>query len=205
MGSSRTNKFPDDVILDTAVLTVMRSPDGEAAPVRTKVGASRGGLEFDPGVEIRTLQYDGQRHKKAGHDRTTGWDSKFTGTMLELSADTAAMLESGATITDTAAVVGPPAVPATRKITPKSADALFAIGDYVEGPRLTWLRGNGGTFSVCADYGKVTQYKIGSKDKDEGEVPITIEHRAAPDADDAEAPFWFEITGPDIDEATAAE
>ena len=198
MGSSRTDRFPDDVLLDTAVLTAMRAPAGGGAAARAKVGASRGGLEFDPGTEMRTLQYDGQRHKKIGHHRTTGWDAKITGTMLELSPDNVVMLESGATVTEIAAAGGQPA---TRKIVPKSADGLYVAGDYVAEPKLTFLRGNGGTFSVCAAGGKVTQYKIGAKDKDEGEIPVTMELCAAADDPDDLAPFWFEITGPDIDAA----
>lgn len=187
MSSSRTATMPADVILDTAVLKVDR------AAVSTKVGASRGGLNHDPGTQWRYAEHDGQRKKLVGLDRVAGWDPKITGKLLQLNSANLKMVEPGHTRASTG--IAPNVV---ETITPQAASTLLVEGEYLENVRLEYLRGNGGTFAVVYPFGLVTQWKLASQDNNEAEFDVTIEARDDAAADDNAAPFYYEITGPDI-------
>lgn len=196
MPSSRTATLPADILMDTAVLYVDR---GTPTPASTKVGGTRGGLRFIPGTRWRNVEYDGGRTTRVGLQRITGWERpRIEGTLLQMNEDTAAMLETGSTSATAAAVVGPPAIPATTTITPKGASDPLVEDDYVANVRCVWSRGNGGTATVVFPLGWVDEYSVGSTDNNEGEFPIVIVAVQTEDQEDDEAPYYIELTGPDI-------
>lgn len=191
MPSSRTATMPADILIDSAVLKVDRGQ----VPVSTEIGASRGGLQFSPGMEMRSVEYDGRRAKKMGLDRVVSWDPKITGKMLQASPENLQMLEPGHT---SAIVAGVDPEVDTQTITPKAASTMLVVGEYLANVRLEYRRGNGGTWAVCFPYGIVTQWALAGQDNNEAEFDITIEARGdAEDSDDV-APFYYEVTGPDI-------
>lgn len=193
MPSSRTATMPADILIDSAVLKVDR---GSPSAVSTPIGASRGGLSFSPGMEMRSVEYDGRRAKKMGLDRVTSWDAKITGKMLQASPDNLKMLEPGHTSVVTA---GEDPKPDTQKVTPKPASTMLVQGEYLKNVRLEYRRGNGGTFAICFPFGIVTQWALAGQDNNEAEFDVTIEARGDADESDDVAPFYYEITGADIE------
>jgi hypothetical protein len=78
---------------------------------------------------------------------------------------------------------------------------MLAITDYRRWECL-WKRGNGGTFKVIFPLGLADVDSLSSKDNDEGESPITVKAVNDPDdidgSDEVPAPYFYEVTGPDI-------
>jgi hypothetical protein len=191
MPSSRTATMPADILIDSAVLKVSRGQ----VPTSTPIGASRGGLQFNPGREMRSVEYDGRRAMKMGLDRVVSWAPQISGNLLQANAENIKALEPGNTSVITA---GAGEADDVQKITPKPANAMLAEGEYLKDVRLEYRRGNGGTFAVCFPYGLVTQWQLAGQDNNEAEFSVTIEARGDADDSDDVAPFYYEITGPDI-------
>lgn len=169
--------LPSDALLDSGVLFVGS----------TAIGVSRGGLNFDPGRQIRNIPFDGKRSDVKGLDRVTGWDAKISGTLLEFAATDIARLEPGST----SAVVG-----GTTTITPKTAGTLFASGDYLTDVHLIFERAGGGYAAVYFAQGFVNRWgPLKGSDNAEAEVGIEISARAvvAASADVPKPPYVIEL------------
>jgi hypothetical protein len=174
--------MPTDLVEDSAVLRCDLVTPGTLVAV----GGTRGGLKFNPGIEIRAVPFDGKKSSRVvGLDRIVNRQPTITGTLLLINEQTLRMFEPGGS-------------GSTLTVTPKAAGAMFAVGDYKKFD-VTWDRSGGGTVVVTFPYGLVTQYEIGSQDQNEGEVPITIE--ACQRLDDGssttgEVPYTIVITDP---------
>jgi hypothetical protein len=127
-----TTNLPTDLALNAGVL--MRT----ISAVSTKLGVTRGAPDFDPGVDISDVQFDGMRMRLKGLSRKTGWKPVIKGTLIELgpaaSGKQTLVLEPGST----EATVG-----GVTTTTPKAAGAMFAANDYVTDLRWIFERGNG--------------------------------------------------------------
>lgn len=156
--------FPNDVILNTGVLT------HEVSAAQVTVGITRGGNNFVSGEERRTIEGDGiDRHLIIGLTRQAKWNQcRFEGTLIQLpSALTTKFLPGSATVS-----AGTPAVGTT---TPAAAGYVIALGDCLVKPTLTFARGSGGTFAVQFYYGIVAAWPgMNAKDINEGEFQYQI-------------------------------
>src|SRR5690242_14995414 len=88
---------PADVALDAGVLYVGDTP--------VAMGATRGGLSFDPGVTWRETDWDGKTTSIAGQERIVEYNSTITGKIVSLSSTLLQQLNPGSTKTT---VTGPP-------------------------------------------------------------------------------------------------
>lgn len=149
--SGYTSALPADVLLDTGVLSVAGSV----------MGVSRGGLRFDPGIDLRNLPYDGQKVATKGLDRIIKRSPMFVGTMLQASEADFNRYEPGG---------------ATPNITPKAQGLLFATGDYLTNLALAYQTGNDETVTITfADSICVRYELVGNVD---GEAEISVEFHA---------------------------
>lgn len=156
-----TSNLPNDVLLDSGVLYVGA----------TVFGATKGGLQFDPGVTYRNVEFDGKRSPIRLLDRKMSMAPKITGTVLELATGNIARLEPGATTATTGAWT------ASTSYQPKRAAGNLASGDYIADVRAIWLRGSGGFVQVRFPQALLTKYDITSQDAEEASIAIEIEAR----------------------------
>jgi hypothetical protein len=181
MPSGLTATTPDDLVLNVAVLYVGGSIVGTTAS-GTKFGLSKGGLDFDPGRKDREIEFDGKRAPIAQLEYPIDYDARIKGKIIQFGSEQIAYLEPGATLNG-------------DEYTPKSADTLYAEGDYLEDVMAVWVRGNGGLFVVKFPVARVVMYKVDSKDKQEAEISIDLKAFLALDvavADTSAAPYTIQ-------------
>lgn len=192
MPSSYTATLPDDILLDTAVLYY----DPVTPGTMVKFGGTRGGLTFNRGRTVRTVEVDGVSSPVVGIQRYVEGEATITGTTIVFSSDRLKVLEPGATSTDTGTA---PSI--VRKITPLANRTMIGASAYHKWECI-WKRGNGGTFKVVFPVGMATIASIGAADNNEGESAITVTAaNTAADAasvDETPATYYYEITGPDL-------
>lgn len=184
-----------DDLTDGSDLTTAAFTDSFAS--MTKFGGTRGGLTFNRNAEMRSVPYDGASGETAGLHRKTDGVPTITGTVLLFgSPSRVASVEPGST-TDTVGT----APNATMTVTPIPFRQMLSITDYHRWECI-WKRGNGGTFKVIFPMGLAEIASLGAQDNNEGESPITVKAVNNPDdiegTDEVPAPYFYEITGPDI-------
>lgn len=150
----------EDILKDAGILYVDIDGVGAGGPVL--LGASVDGFTFDPGKELREVQFDGKRAPVVGTHEIAGYQSIVSGTMLEFSDAQIPVYENGAT-----KAAGPPIV-----FTPKPAGALFAPGDYVKDLWLFLQRGSAGYIKIAMANALCRKYTMVSKDKEEVKVSV---------------------------------
>jgi hypothetical protein len=135
-------------------------------------GATRGGIRFANGKELRAIEFDGRRGRIVGHDRIVNWDPVITFDIVELNATVLARLEPGSTTV----VAG-----GTTTITPKKAGVLFAAADYLTNFRMAYPLGNSGQYvQVRFPKALVVNYE-GPTGTDKNEAVATVTIAAALD------------------------
>lgn len=160
MPASLTETLPDDLALNVAVLYHTASISAGAVS-GTKISATKGGLDFDPGIKEREIEYDGHRSETEGMAYRISYDSRIKGKIIQLGPTQIAILEPGATL------VG-------ETYTPRDADVLYSGSDYLTDVMCAWERGNGGLFVVEFPMARVITYKVDGKDKSEAEIMIDL-------------------------------
>ena len=181
---SGAQDLANDVLFDTAVLYI------DIAGVSTPLGASRGGLTFNPNREMRTIEYDGMTSPGVGTQRIVGTAPTITGSFIEIGeTQLAEVLETGHTTQFQAS---------TKRFLPKAARLIFADGDYVSYAKLTYQRANGGTYSVVFPRALCTQYEHTGEDKNESLVNITLVGVRTLVQGDDDIPYYIEMTGADV-------
>lgn len=150
--------LPKDVLLDAGVLYAASTP----------VGASRGGLSFDPQKVIRNIEFDGKRAEILGLDRIIEMKPVISGTMIEFGQADIVFYDTGATSSFANATA------VTGVITPKKAGILFATGDYVTNLALVFPRAEQGMGYIRVRFpkAKCNKYRLKGEDKSEGEVEV---------------------------------
>lgn len=160
--SGYNTRTPTDILIDTGVLSY------DVAAVDTVLGVSRGGLQFDPGITLHALDYDGRRSPIIGGDRISYRAPTISGSMLQLGPEDWKIFEPGAGGTGSA--------PGT--VLPKLAGLSLVIGEYVKNLTLTFTRSGGGTAKIKFFYALCTKYgPVGGKDNDEAEIAVNFEAR----------------------------
>lgn len=150
-----------DALLDSGVLYVGA----------TVFGVTKGGLNFDPGITYRNIDFDGKRSAVKLLDRKMMVQPKISGTVIQLSATNATQIEPGATTATTGAWTG------STSVTGKRAALNLGAGDYLTDVRAIWLRASGGFVQVRFPAALCTKYDIQSADADEVAIGIEIEAR----------------------------
>lgn len=183
-----SDTLPDDCLLDSGVLF-----SGISA-----VGVVRGGHRFDPGKEVRNIEYDGKRSDVAGLDRITMFRSVLGGNLIEFgstdSGDQIRLLEQGSSNADSGGESSP--MGTVKTFTPKPAGAFFTSGEYAANIRVIFERSGGGYAAIHFPIAFVARYSLQSADKNE--VPIDYEFHARLSAADAasdpgKCPYEIEI------------
>jgi hypothetical protein len=192
MPSSYTSDLPNDILLDTGVLYY----DPVTPGTMVKFGGTRGGLQFNRGRTIRTVEVDGVSSPVVGIQRFIEGDATITGTAIVFSSAKLAVLEPGSEVDDSG--TDPNVI---RTITPMAMRTMIPSTAYHEW-HVIWKRGNGGTFKVVFPVGLASFDSISAADNNEGEIAITITAaNTASDAastDETPATYYYEMTGPDI-------
>ena len=156
-----TSSLPTDVVLDSGVLYIGA----------TVLGATKGGLQFDPGSTYRNIEFDGKRSAVKLLDRKMMMAPKLSGTVIELATGNVGRFEPGATVATTGAWTG------STSYAPKRAAGLLVAGDYVDSVRAIWLRGSGGFVQVRFPSALIVKYDITSQDAEEVSIALEIEAR----------------------------
>ncbi len=136
---------------------------------RTAFGLSKGGLEFNPNVEVRQPEYDGRRVMVAGLDRVIGFGAEMSGTIITVTDDILEKL-----------VMGGPAVGGLWR--PTNANVSIAKESLIVAPQLELARSDGTGIYVAFPFGYVTEWSASTTDKEEAEIEFTLQSRV-----DAEA------------------
>lgn len=160
MPSGLTSTLPDDLALNVAVLYHTATITGGAVS-GTKISATKGGLDFDPGIKTRQIEYDGKRSDTEQMEYVIEYDSHIKGKIIQLGSSQIEILEPGATL-------------AGEMYTPRDADVLYEADDYLSNVMCAWERGNGGLFVVEFLKARIVSWKADGKDKSEAEIAIDL-------------------------------
>jgi hypothetical protein len=160
MPSGLTSTLPDDLALNVAVLYHTASIVAGAIS-GTKISATKGGLDFEPGIKTREIEFDGKRSSIAELEYVIDYDAHIKGKIIQLGDDQIAILEPGAVL-------------AGEEYTPRAADVLYEADEYLSNVMCAWERGNGSLFVVEFPVARVVSYKVDGKDKSEAEITIDL-------------------------------
>lgn len=158
MASGYTASLPADIILDAGLLYL----------ANTLIAATRGGLRFNPGIEMRNVEFDGKRSDIGGLDRVTLYAPTIEGTLIEFGATEIGYLMPGAGVS----VVG-----GVTTITPIDASVLITNAQLLTNLRALWPRGSGGFAEVNFPKAICTQFGLEGEDNSEVGVPCTFAAR----------------------------
>jgi hypothetical protein len=152
---------PNSFAYDAGVLSAVIG--GE----RRAIGITRGGIEFNPNVELRQPEADGiGRHMIAGLDRVTKYQSELSTTIVTIDAEVIALLGMGAT--------------AGGVTTPTPAGTTVPTASLIEAPWLELVTSGGDELRIEFDYGAITEWSMSTEDQNEAEVELTIQARVDP-------------------------
>lgn len=176
-----TTNLPTDTLLNAGVLF------HTIAGVSTKIGVTRGSPDFDPGIELADVAFDGMRFRLKGLTRRTGFKPVIKGTILEL----------GPTATGKQTLILEPGsaeatVSGVTTTTPKAAGAFFATGDYLTDLRWIFDRGNGAFVAIYFPLALCTKWSLKGQDKDEAQISFEFEAVGDPTVDLGLAPYVIE-------------
>lgn len=155
---------PSGFGVDAGVVYVGTTPVG--------MGATEGGLTFDPGKEIGHPTFDGMTSEIAGLHRVLDYSAnKLSGDMLDLSGVAIGRYEPGSTSSSTSG---------TNTITPIDATVFLQSGDYLRAVTFIGRRSDGKTIQVYMDWAIIKKYTVKSAPKKETLVSIEIAAVLAP-------------------------
>jgi len=154
-----------------------------------KFGVTRGGIAFDPGRQLRSIEFDGRSSTGVvGLDVVDGYEPTLKATVIELDDIQLARLEPGATIT--AAAGGNPKI-----IRPKAANTPLADADYLSDVRAVIEQANGKFVRIHFPRALATIDSFKTNPKGEAEATITFTAKllaAGPDFSMDAAPYTIE-------------
>jgi hypothetical protein len=131
----------------------------------TTAFVSEGGVTFDPGVEIRHIEFDGMQSEYVGGHRIVGRRPTLSGRFKDLSAAAMLRYEPGSTSDGSTG---------SNTVTPKAGRDFFDTGDYLADVTFVLNKSDGKAVRIVFDYALVTSYRIITPDKDEADVELTI-------------------------------
>jgi hypothetical protein len=144
---------------------------------------SEGGVTFDPGVEMRHVEFDGLQSEYAGGHRIVGRRPTFTGRMKDLSIAAHMRYEPGSTSDGSTG---------SNTITPKAGRSFFSTGDYLQDVSFVLNKSDGLAVRYVFDYALVVGYRVITPDKDEADVEVEIRGVLDPNAALEDCPFTIQ-------------
>src|SRR5688572_5276840 len=134
---------PEEYAVDAGVLKVGGTTVG--------IGATVGGLTFEPGKEYRNVEFDGKTTDIAENDRVISYNSTISGDMLELSSAALMRYEPGASSDGSSG---------TNTITPIDATVFLAQGDYLTDVYFVLRRSDNKTIRVRFAKALIQRYSM---------------------------------------------
>ena len=153
------SSLPADVLLGTGTLWIGN----------TYIGVNRGGLNFNPTIDIRNVPFDNKYADIAQLDWVTGSGAIITGTFIQFVSKVA-IYEPGSTSTAGSGNV-------TTVITPKASGELFSAGQTLANLRWVFERLSGGFAQYRFAEALCTQYSVKGVTKEEAEIAATFAAR----------------------------
>jgi hypothetical protein len=176
-----TPNLPTDVAFNAGVLFRTISA------VSTKIGVTQGAPDFDPGVSMADIEFDGKRCMLKGLTRKVGFKPVIKGTLIEFAPAATGkqtlILEPGSTEATATGVT---------TTTPKAAGSLFVSADYVTDLRWIFDRGNGAYIAIYFPLALCTKWSMRGADKGEAQVSFEFEAIGDPAVDLGTAPYLIE-------------
>lgn len=167
---------PDEILIDAGVL--YGQLDGYGSTL-LGVGATRGGITFNPNRSLRNVPFDGKQANIEGLDRYVQDGSPtLAGNMLDFSRKSLGILDPGSTSADSGSMA---------RIQPLGNSQFLAEGAYLK--NLLWIRRMKDTSLIdVIGFARaiVTQYEEVGEEKNEIISSVTIEARVPEDATNIE-------------------
>ena len=172
--------IPEQYLIDVGVITI----DGKV----TAWGATVGGLRFNPGVEIRHVQFDGLRSEIQGQHRNTGGSAVISGKVLSSSDANIIRMNPGSTSDGSD----------LNTITLLQNDVFWAEGDYLDDVYYIGRRQDNKVFMVHMDKAYVRRAELTTTDKSESGwdielVPVLEDSTENPLTNISLMPYVYEV------------
>ena len=152
-------KQPEDFVTDVGIIAIGGSTEAW--------GATVDGLNFDPGREVRIVEFDGRSSEQEGQHRTIRYNAKLTGKIKRGGASTILAFELGSTASDGSDSNG-------NEVTLLDARTTWQPGQYLENINYIGRQSNEEVMHVFMERGYVKTYKLATKDNDEGVWDVEI-------------------------------
>lgn len=150
---------PEDFLTDVGVIAIGGSTEAW--------GATVDGIQFDPGKEVRTVEFDGRSSEQEGQQRTIRYNAKLTGKVKRGGASTILAFEPGSSASDGSDSNG-------NEVTLLDARSPWQTGMYLENVNYIGRQSNLEVMHVFFERAYVKTYKLVTKDNDEGTWDIEI-------------------------------
>jgi hypothetical protein len=171
---------PTEAMIDAGVL-YLRNPD---ASNLIGMGPSRGGLTFNPGKEMRNIEFDGKTTEIEGLDRVLRYNSTLTGGLIDFSRKSLGYYEPGSTSADSGS---------TTRIQPIGATQFLTAGAYLKD--VLWISRNQDNRIKVVGFARalVNEYEVVGEADNETIANVTIMAKLPSSVTDInEAPYrWF--------------
>lgn len=172
----------ESYLMDAGVLAI------DVLNTPTIIAQSRGGLLFDPGMQVRVPEIDGISTPVAGTHRYTRFDSKISGRIMLGSGTSILRMMPGASSDNSTP---------RNVLTPVDARTFIAQGSLLADVGLVHRRSDGKGFMAYLYYGFVSVFKQ-AEGADNNEVVWDLEIQAAlpTSASPNDPPFlYYELLG----------
>jgi len=149
---------PSQFAVDAGVIYIGATPAG--------IGATEGGLQWDPGTEYQHPEFDGMSAEIELLHRVVDYSkAKLSGDILDLTGVNVGRYQPGSTSDGSTG---------TNTITPIDAFTFFSAGAYLTD--VTWIlrRSDNTTIRVFAAVALVKKFQLKTKPKKEGLASIEI-------------------------------
>jgi hypothetical protein len=150
-----------DIFYDAGVLYI----SGNA------ISISRGGISFDPQETFEPYEIPGTTQLLVGMEELVSSRPVLRTTLMLTGEYQFTVYRPDGTWADHASIAG------ARTYTPTALRTALSTGVYLQNVIAVWPRARGDYIAVEFPYAVCRKYGVGSKDKDEGEIPVEIEAR----------------------------
>lgn len=147
---------PAAFVIDAGVLLVGSTP----------IGATRGGVAFDPGISYRHVEFDGKTTDIAGLHRITEYAPTLSGDLLDLTDAAIGRYFPGSSSDGSS----------NNLFTMKAARAFLVTGDYLTNVKFVGSQSDGAAETIVITFARALVEKATFKtnDKDEALVSVTL-------------------------------
>jgi len=147
-------------------------------------GATVGGLKWQPGNEVRHVQFDGLRAEIQGQHRNTGGSPVISGKVLSSSDANVIRMHPGSSSDGSS----------TNTITPLQSDVFWQSGAYLTDVYYVGRRQDGKVFMIHAPVCYVRKAELSTTDKNESGWDIEIVPVLPEDTDNiSAAPYTYQV------------